>query len=34
MYGLAFTGAPILVYALIGVGLVVTGAIANWRSKR
>lgn len=34
MYGLALTGAPILVYALVGLGLVITGTYAKWRSKR
>lgn len=33
MYGLAMTGAPILVYLLVGLGLLVTGLFTNWRNK-
>lgn len=34
MYGLAFTGAPIMVYAAIGAATLVTGAVAKYRGKR
>lgn len=34
MYGLAMTGAPILVYAIVGAGLVISGAIATLLGKK
>lgn len=34
MYGLAMTGAPILVYAIVGAGLFITGLYTTWRNKR
>ena len=34
MYGLATTGASWAIYALLGGGAVVTGAVAKWWNRR
>jgi hypothetical protein len=34
MYGLAFTGAPILVYAIVGACLFVSGLVTTMLGKR